>query len=155
MASKCNTRKNSIGPNQPPSREIKNSVASSNKYFELSANFISFQHAEGYPPNFPTQNTLDPSYTSSPDSPTKNQDSSFNEEIRGLTPEEPLYNVRNSEVDQLRRCTRAYLKYIGELPIIYQISRSQTSKRRTQPYNEDETLISNIDDIIIDTISEI
>ena len=39
----------------------------------------------------------------------------------------------------------------------YNISntRSRVSQRRTQPYGDDETLTSNIDDLIIDTIYEI
>lgn len=154
MASKHSTKKNSTSPNQPPLREIKNSAALSKKYFELSSNFISSQHTRTYPPNFPTQTTPDPSYTSSPYSPIQNQDSSSNEEIIVLTPEEPLYHVPNIEVDQLRHCAQSYLKSIDEIPIIYQIPRSQASQR-TQPYDEDETLISNIDDLIINTISEI
>jgi hypothetical protein len=81
MASKCNTEKNLTGPNQPPSREIKNLASSSKKYFELSSNFISSQHIRRYPPDFPTQATPLPSYTSSLGSPTHNQDSSSNGEI--------------------------------------------------------------------------
>ena len=101
MASKCDTGKKSIGPNKPPSWEIKNLAASSKKSFEFSSNFISSQHIERYPHNVPTQITLDPSYTSSPDSPTQNEDSYSNEGIWGLTPEDSLYHVPNNEVDML------------------------------------------------------
>ena len=101
MASNPNTEKNSTCPNQPPSLEVKNLAASLKKYFELSSNFISSHHTKIYPPNFHTQTTLDPSHTYSPSSPTHNQDFSFNQEIRGLTPKEPLYRIPNSEVEQL------------------------------------------------------
>ena len=153
MSSKNNTGKNTTSLNQPPSWEIKNSAASSKKSFELSSNFISSQHTRRYPSDFSIQTTPDPSYTSSLDSPTQNQDSSSNKENQGLTPEEPLYRVSNSEVDQLCHGTQSYIKSIGELPIIYQIPRSQASQRRTQPYDEDKTLISNIDNPTIYTIS--
>ena len=105
MASKRSTRKKSKGPNQPPSREIKISATSSKKSFELSSNFISSQHTRRYPPDFPTQTNPNPSYTSSPDSPIQNQDPSSNEDIGGLTPEEPLYYVPKSEVGELHCCT--------------------------------------------------
>jgi hypothetical protein len=48
-----------------------------------------------------------------------------------------------------------YLKSLGQISIIYQIPRPQFSQRRTQPYGDGETRTSNIDDLIIDTISEI
>ncbi|CAF4436020.1 unnamed protein product, partial [Adineta steineri] len=87
-----------------------------------------------YPLNIPIQTTLDPYYTSSPDIP--HQESSSNEELQSVYSEEPLYLIPKTEVNQLRRHTRAYLK-------------------RTQPYGDGETLTSNIDDLIIDTISDI
>ena len=67
------TGKISTGPNQQPSREIKNSVASSKKYFKLYSNVISSQHTRRYPPNYPMQTTPNAPYTSSPYSPTQNQ----------------------------------------------------------------------------------
>jgi hypothetical protein len=66
-----------------------------------------------------------------------------------------LYHIPNIEVDKIHHHTRAYLKSISHIPIIYQIPISPTSQRRTQPYGEDEILTSNIEDLIIDTISEI
>ena len=93
------------------------------------------------------------SYTSSPDIP--HQESSSNEEIQGVTQEEPLYLIPKTEVNQLRHHTGAYLKSLGKNTTIYQIPRSQVSQQRTQPYGDGETLTSNIDDLIIDTISEI
>ena len=66
-----------------------------------------------------------------------------------------MFLVLNNEVNQLCRHTRAYLKSLGQIPAIYQISRARSSQRRTQPYDENETLDANIDDLIIDTISEI
>ena len=89
------------------------------------------------------------------DIPIKHQDYYSNEEIHGTTPKEALYNVPNTGVDKLHCCTKAYLKSIIKIPIIYQIPRSRASQRRTQPYDEDVTHISNIDDLIIDNISDI
>ena len=66
-----------------------------------------------------------------------------------------MYLISKAEVNQLRHHTRAYLKSLGQIPIIYEIPRSRFSQRRTQPYGDGETLTSNIDDLIIDTISEI
>jgi hypothetical protein len=66
-----------------------------------------------------------------------------------------MFLVPNKEVNHLRRHTRAYLKSISQIPIIYQIPRARSSQRRTQPYGENETLATTIDDLIIDTISDI
>jgi len=93
------------------------------------------------------------SYTSSPDIPL--QDSSSNEELRGVFSKEPLHLIPKTKVNQLRHHTQSYLKSLGQIPIIYQIPRSGVSQRRTQPYGDDETLTSRLDDLIIDTISEI
>ena len=90
--------------------------------FEVAFHFISSQTIEGYHPEIPIQPTLDPSYTSSPDIP--NQDSSSNKELQGVSSEEPWYLIPKIEVNQLRRHTRAYLKSLGQIPIIYQIPRS-------------------------------
>jgi len=84
-----------------------------------------------------------------------NQDSPSDEELQGVTSDKPLYLIHKTKVNQLRRHTRAYLKSLGQIPIIYQIPRSRFSQRRTQPYGDGETLTSNIDDLIIDTIFEI
>ena len=66
-----------------------------------------------------------------------------------------MYLIPKTKVNQLCHHTQAYLKSLGQIPIIYQIPRSRFSQRRTQPYGDGETLTSNIDDLIIDTISEI
>ena len=66
-----------------------------------------------------------------------------------------MYRIPNIEVDQLCCHTQTYYKPIEQIPIVYQIPISQASQRRTQPYSDDETLTSNIDDLIIDIISEI
>ena len=114
MASNHNIEKNTIGINQPPLKEIKNSASSSKKSLELSSNFISSQHTGRYPFDFPAQITLDPSYTCSPDLPTKNQDSYPNKEIGGLSSEDPLYCIPNTEVDLLHCHTQSYLKSFGQ-----------------------------------------
>ena len=114
---------------------------------------VPFDFIERYPPNIPIHPTLDPSYTSSPDIP--HEDSSSDEELQGVSSEKPLYLIPKTKVNQFHRHTRAYLKSLGQIPIIYQIPRSRFSQRRTQPCGDGETLTSNIDDLIIDTISEI
>ena len=90
--------------------------------FEVPFDFISSQSIKRFPPNIRIQPTLDPSYTSSPDIP--HQDSSLDEELQGVSSDKPLYLIPKTEVNQLRRHTRAYLKSLGQIPIIYQIPRS-------------------------------
>ena len=85
MSSKRSTGKNIGGPNQPPSREVKDSV--SNKPLE----FPTFNPSRRYSPHIPSQSTPDPTYTSSPETPDPNQDPSLNEELRGVTAEKPIY----------------------------------------------------------------
>ena len=155
MASKHSIGKNPTFPNQPPSQELKDSEATSKRSFKLPPYYIALEHIRRYHSEFPPQTIPDLTYTSSLDSSTQKWDSSSNEEIWGVTLEEALYRIPNIKVDQLRHRTQAYLKSIGKILIVYQIPRSRASQRRTQPYSEDETLISNIDDLIIDTISEI
>ena len=106
--------------------------------------FLTFEFYGRYTPQIPSKYTPDP-----------HQDSSLNEELRGVTLEEPLYHIPNTEVDQLHHHTRVYLMSIGQIPIICQIPRYHFSQRRTQSYSEDETLTSSIDDLIIDTILKI
>ena len=118
-----------MGPNQPHSQEVKDSSTASNKSFKIPSNFISSQFTKRYPLENPTQPTLDPSHTSSSDIP--HQDSSSNEELRGVSSEEPLYLIPKNKVNLLCRHTRAYLKSLGQIPIIYQIPRSRFSQRRT------------------------
>ena len=153
MANRHNTEKRSIGPNQPLSREVEHPTIDSKNTFEVPFDFISSQSIERYPPNIPLQPTLDPSYTSSPDIP--HQDSSSNEELWGVSSEEPLYLIYKIEVNEICRHTQAYLKSLGQIPIIYQIPRSRFPQRTTQPYGDGETLTSSIGNLIIDTIPEI
>ena len=153
MASRRNTQKTSTGPNQPHSQEVKDSATSSKKPFKVPYDFISSQFLERYPPEIPTQPTFDPYHTSSPDIP--HQGSSSNEELRGVSSDEPLYLIPKNEVNQLRHHTRAYLNSLGQIPIIYKIPRCRFCQKRTQPYGDGETLTSSIDDLIIDTISDI
>ena len=56
--------------------------------FKVPFDFISYQTIEGYPPEIPIQPTPNLSHTSSPNIP--HQDSSSNEELRGVSSEEPL-----------------------------------------------------------------
>ena len=83
VQSRSNTTKSSTIPNQPHSFEVKYSTIASKKPYEETSYFISSQFTRQYPPEIPTQPTLDPSYTSSPDIP--HQDFSSNEEIRGVS----------------------------------------------------------------------
>ncbi|CAF4277974.1 unnamed protein product, partial [Adineta steineri] len=117
--------------------------------------FPTYDRSGRYTLKFPSRSTPDPTYTSSPDTPNPNPESSSNEELRGVTSDEPVFLVPNNEVNQLHRHTHAYLKSIIQIPAIYQIPRAQSSQRRTQPYGENETLVATIDNLIIDTISEI
>lgn len=87
MASKCSNEKNTSGIDQPPSRQGKDSV--SNKPLE----FPTFNPSKRYSPHIPSQSTLDPTYTSSPETPDPNHDSSLNEELRGVTPKELVYRI--------------------------------------------------------------
>ena len=122
MANRHNTEKSSIGPNQPHSQEVEHPTIDSKNTFEVPFDFISSQTIEEYHPKIPIQPTLDQSYTSSPEIP--NQDSSSNRELQGVSSEEPLYLISKTEVNQLRHHTRAYLKSLGQIPVIYQIPRS-------------------------------
>ena len=110
-----------------------------------------FEFFGRYPTENPTKPTPDPYYTYSPDTPDPHQDSSSNKELQDVTLKEPLYLIPNTEVDQLHHHTQAYLESIDH----YQIPRSRASQRRNRPYSEDETLTSNIDDLIVDTILDI
>lgn len=146
-ASKHSTGKNTSSQNQPPSCEVTNSL--SNRPFEFST----FTPSRWYSPHIPPQFTLHPTYTSSPETPNPNPDSSLNKELRGVRPDEPVFLIPNNEVNQLCRHTCAYLQSISQFPIIYQIPRACSSHRITQPYDENMTHASSIDDLIIDTIS--
>ena len=93
MANKYSIGKNTSGPNQPTSHEVKDSVS------DKPLNFPTFYFSERYSPHIPSQSTLDPMYISSPKPPDPHQDSSSNEEVWGVTPEDPLYFIPNNEVD--------------------------------------------------------
>ncbi|CAF4199319.1 unnamed protein product [Adineta steineri] len=138
MASKLSTGKNTRGQNQPPSREVTNSL--SNKHLE----FPTLDPYRRYSPHIPSQSTPDLTYTSSPETPNPNPDPSLNEELRGVTLEEPMFQIPNNEVNQIRRHIRAYLQSVDQIPIVYQIPRAPTSYRRTQPYGENENFASSI-----------
>ena len=99
MARKRNIGKKTSGPNQPPSREVNDSTS------KKPLDFPTFEFSGRYSPQIPSQSTLDPTYTSSPDTPDPHQDSSSNEELQGVTPEETLYRIPNTEVDHLHRHT--------------------------------------------------
>ena len=118
MDSQRSTGKDTRGQNQPPSRETNRSL--SNKTLE----FPTYDHSGRYTRKLPSRSTPDPIYTSSPDTPNPNTESPSDEEIRGVTPEEPMFLVPNNEVNQLRRHARAYLKSIDQIPTIYQIQRA-------------------------------
>ena len=115
MAYQRSTEKNTSGQNQAPSREIKRSL--SNK----PLGFPTDDPSRRYTPNIPSQSTPDPTYTSSPDTPNPNPDSSSNEELHGVTPEESMFLIPNNEVNELHQYTHSYLKYIDQIPAIYQI----------------------------------
>ena len=149
MAKKSSTRNNKSSQNKPPSREVKDSL--SNKPLE----FPTFDPFGWYSTHIPSQTTPDVTYTSSPETPNPNLDPSLNKEHHGVTPEDPVFLVPNKEVNQLCWRTCAYLQSIGQIPVIYQIPRARSSHRQTLSYSENETLTSAIDDLIIDTISEI
>jgi hypothetical protein len=102
--------------------------------------FPTFDPSRRYSPHIPSQSTPDLTYTSSLETLDPNQDSSLNKELHGVTSEELVYRIPNNEVDQLHQHTHAYLQSISQIPIIYQIPRSRSSRRRTQPFGEDDTL---------------
>ena len=93
MASKCNTRKNTSGPNQSPLQEVKDSTS------KKPLDFPTFEFSERYSPQIPSQSTLDPTYTSSLKTLDPHQDYSSNEKLRDVTLEEPLYFIPNTKVD--------------------------------------------------------
>ena len=90
MASQRSTGKDTSGQNQPPSHETKRSL--SHKTLE----FPTYDLSRRYTQKFPSRSTPDPIYTSSPDTPKPNTKSPSNEELHGVTPEEPVYLVPNN-----------------------------------------------------------
>ena len=93
MASKWSTGKNTSSPNQPPSLAVNDSIS------EKPIDFSTFDFFGRYSSHIPSQSTPNPTLTCSPKNPDRNQYSSSNEELRGVTPEEPLYHIPNNEVD--------------------------------------------------------
>ena len=147
MASKSSTGKNTSNQNQPPSCEVTNSK--SNK----PLGFPTFDPSRRYSPHISSQSTLDPTYTSSPETPSPNPNVYLNKELHFVTPDDLVFIISNNKVNQLRQHTCAYLLYISQIPVIYQIPRALSSHRRTRYDGENETLASTIDDLILDTIS--
>ena len=88
-------------------RETKRSLSHKN------LEFPTYNLSGRYTQKFPSRSTPDPIYTSSPDTPNPNIESPSDEEIHGVTLEEPMYLVPNNDVNQLHRHSRAYLKSIG------------------------------------------
>ena len=95
MASKCSTRRNRSGQNQPTSREVIDSI--SNKPLEYPT-FDPFKRSSTH---IPSQSNHALTYTSSPETPNPNLDPSLNEELRDVTPEEPVFQISNNEVNQI------------------------------------------------------
>ena len=60
MVSKQSTGKNTSGPNQSPSHEVKDLVS------KKPLDFPTFDFSRGYSPHIPSQPIPDPTYTSSP-----------------------------------------------------------------------------------------
>ena len=69
-------------------------MPTSNIYFKLPSNFIASWHTERYSPYIPTPTIPYVTYTSSLDTPTQHQSSSYNEEIQDVTHEEVVYHVQ-------------------------------------------------------------
>ena len=78
MDNKHNTKKSSTCPNQTHLGEVEYLVTDSKNPFKVPSDFISSQSIKRYPPKIPTQPTLDPSYTSSPNTPCPHKHSSSN-----------------------------------------------------------------------------
>ena len=95
MASKHSIGKNTRNQSQPPSREVTNSQ--SNKPIESQT----FDPSGRYSPHISSHSTHDPTYTSSPDTPNPNLDYSLIEQPHGVTPDEPMFQISNNEVNQL------------------------------------------------------
>ena len=115
MARQHSTGKDTSGQIQPPSHENKRSL--SHKTLE----FPTYDLSGRYTPKFPSRSTPDPIYSSSLDTPNPNMESPSNEELCGVTLEELVFIIPNNEANKLHRHTRAYLKSISQIPIIYQI----------------------------------
>ena len=96
MANQRSTGKDTSGQNQPPLRETKRSL--SHKTLEIPTYDLSGRYIQ----KFPSRSSPNPIYTSSPDTPNPNTESPSNEELRGVTLEEPVFLVLNNEVNQLR-----------------------------------------------------
>jgi hypothetical protein len=78
MAIRHNIEKSSTDPNQPHLQEVKYLSISSKEPFEVPSDLT-----KEYPPEIPTQPTLDMCYTYSPD--ILHQDPSSNKELQGVS----------------------------------------------------------------------
>jgi hypothetical protein len=79
MASKHSTGNNTSSQNQPPPREVTNSL--SNKPLE----FPTFNPFRQYSTHIPSQSTPDLTYTSSSETPNLNSNPSLIKELHGVT----------------------------------------------------------------------
>ena len=58
-----------------------------------------------------------------------------------------LYPIDNEVVEDLRRITRAYVKKIGGLPIIYVLPRREYQKK-DHPQLEDSVLLEDVEELV-------
>ena len=67
---------------------------------------------------------------------------------------EHLYFVNNEVVNDLRRHNRAYVKNIGGLPIIHDLSRREY-KRKDRPILEDSMLVGDLEELVEIALQEV
>ena len=65
-----------------------------------------------------------------------------------------LYPVDNKVVDDLRRITRAYVKNIGGLSIIYVLPRREYQKK-DRPKLEDSVLVEDLEELVEVALQEV
>ena len=65
-----------------------------------------------------------------------------------------MYSVDNEVVNDLRRHTRAYVKSIGGLPIILDLSRREY-KKKDRPVLEDSVLVGDLQELVETTLQEV
>ena len=85
-------------------------------------------------------------------------DSSKSSLFHKSTPEDKekgyLYPVDNEVVDDLRRITRAYVKNIGGLPIIFVLPRREYQKK-DRPQLEDSVLVEYLEELVEAALQEV
>ena len=85
-------------------------------------------------------------------------DSFENNLLHKPTPEEKetgyLYPIDNEVVDDLRRITRAYVKKIGGLPIIFVLPRREYQKK-DRPQLEDSVLVEDLKELVETDLQEV